>query len=385
MESLFVIDDSRNFHYIFEPIFWKEMYTREYKFIGQKNYPATDLPVAEFRKALDEHTVYEGTIFTENAQEHLVLSGKDDEYMALLRWRGTAKLEIMIGATSRMVAEGIIELIDTLWKPSVITREDVVPFWFWSMGGGGANATKRKLEVFSWKEIEENYIAQTKTNLDLLMQKTPPFEGGRLILWHGEPGTGKTHSIRALAKQWSRWCKAQYIMDPDRFFDSADYMMSVMTGHNDEGWDPDEEIEALPEGGTLADKNKWNLVIVEDADEFLRADAKARQGQALSRLLNTTDGLIGQGLKVIVLITTNAHIGELHPAVHRAGRCLSNIEFASFSPAQAKQWLESRSDEPIDMKVQSKYALSDLYESLQEKKDRQIVTERATVSTGAYL
>ena len=30
--------------------------------------------------------------------------------------------------------------------------------------------------------------------------------GGRLILWHGEPGTGKTHALRALAWEWRKWC-----------------------------------------------------------------------------------------------------------------------------------------------------------------------------------
>ncbi len=79
--------------------------------------------------------------------------------------------------------------------------------------------------------------------------------------------------------------------------------------------------------------------MVEDADELLRADAKRETGQALSRLLNLGDGLIGQGLAVLVLITTNEPLGRLHPAVVRPGRCLAEVEFRPLSAAEAGAWL----------------------------------------------
>ena len=60
---------------------------------------------------------------------------------------------------------------------------------------------------------------------------------------------------------------------------------------------------------------------------------------ALSRLLNVADGLIGQGTNTLLLITTNEPLGRLHPAVRRPGRCLADIEFLPFSPAEARAWL----------------------------------------------
>ena len=48
-------------------------------------------------------------------------------------------------------------------------------------------------------------------------------------------------------------------------------------------------------------------------------DAKERTGQALSRFLNVVDGLIGQGLRLLVLVTSNEELGKLHPAVSRPG------------------------------------------------------------------
>ena len=63
-------------------------------------------------------------------------------------------------------------------------------------------------------------------------------------------------------------------------------------------------------------------------------------GQRLSRLLNVVDGLIGQGLRVLVLVTTNEPLRSLHPAVSRPGRCAAQVEFTAFPPQEADAWLE---------------------------------------------
>ncbi len=41
---------------------------------------------------------------------------------------------------------------------------------------------------------------------------------GRLLLLHGEPGTGKTTALRALAQQWRSWCQVDCVLDPERLF-----------------------------------------------------------------------------------------------------------------------------------------------------------------------
>ena len=84
---------------------------------------------------------------------------------------------------------------------------------------------------------------------------------------------------------------------------------------------------------------RWNLLVVEDADELLRADARSAPGQALSRLLNLADGFIGQGLDVLILLSPNERLGGLTPAVSRPGRCLSEIQFPRFSRQEAASWL----------------------------------------------
>ena len=79
--------------------------------------------------------------------------------------------------------------------------------------------------------------------------------------------------------------------------------------------------------------------MAEDCDDYLRADARERAGASLGRLLNLCDGILGHGLRVVVLLTTNEDVGTLHPAITRPGRCLSAVEFPALTPAEAQVWL----------------------------------------------
>jgi hypothetical protein len=87
------------------------------------------------------------------------------------------------------------------------------------------------------------------------------------------------------------------------------------------------------------DEARWRLLLFEDCDELIRGEAKQRSGQALSRLLNLTDGILGQGRGVLVALTTNEDLRTLHPAVVRPGRCLAQIEIGPLEPAEANAWL----------------------------------------------
>lgn len=83
----------------------------------------------------------------------------------------------------------------------------------------------------------------------------------------------------------------------------------------------------------------WRLLLLEDCDELIQGTQNHPAGSALARLLNLTDGMLGQGTRVLVAITTNEDFRRLHPAVIRPGRCLAQIEMGPFSPAQAGSWL----------------------------------------------
>src|SRR4029079_691355 len=101
------------------------------------------------------------------------------------------------------------------------------------------------------------------------------------------------------------------------------------------GVDDDDEYE--DEGDDTA--KRWRMLLLEDCDELIRADAKRDAGQALARLLNLTDGLVGQGLPVLVCITTNEELSRLHPAITRPGRCAAQIHVGRLTRTEAAVWL----------------------------------------------
>jgi hypothetical protein len=54
------------------------------------------------------------------------------------------------------------------------------------------------------------------------------------------------------------------------------------------------------------------------------------------------DGLLWQGQRCVLLVTTSEPIGRLHPALRRPGRCWAEIEFTPFSGREAGTWLRRR-------------------------------------------
>ena len=229
---------------------------------------------------------------------------------------------------------------------------------------GGFSSTK-VIDVPSWAEVRRNYPAATADHLARLVALDPPSaESGRLMVWYGLPGTGKTTAIRTLVREWSSWCTHHYIIDPERFFNSVPYMASVLSTDSD----------GAEDGGPT-----HRLVVVEDCDEFITADARQRSGNALGRLLNLSDGIMGQGSQVVVLLTTNENVTALHPALTRPGRCLAKVEFRPFTAEQARAWLP----DPGLALPSSTPTLAELFEVVGSTP--RIATQDDTSAPGLYL
>lgn len=291
-----------------------------------------------------------------------------------------------------VAATAMVRLRELLPAPEPIARQEV-PVVFWTYSPQGPMPSVRKIAVPEWDEIRDNYAEATRSGLEHIMRDFRPAHGGQLVLWHGDVGTGKTFALRALAWEWREWCQIHYVVDPDTFFgEHADYLMTVlmqsggmgehvgmlMSMHGagmSRGWTPygpqafdvqgdvfeDGDDDDFPDmlGGS---PKHWRLLVLEDTGELLRPDAKSIIGQGLSRFLNVVDGLIGQGLRVLVLVTTNERIETLHPAVARPGRCAANIEFDPLSEAEAAGWLESHG---VGADAQASRILASLYAQLE--------------------
>ena len=294
----------------------------------------------------------------------ILLRQRVSDHESVLVSAGDVLLEISLGsgmvhvqlaaASSEPIDDVLARLRQELPAPDPSSAHEVT-VTFWTYGPQGPMPSWRSIAVPSWDEIRDNYAQATKAQLEHLMTGFQPAHGGQLVLWHGVAGTGKTFGLRALAWEWRDWCDFHYIVDPDTFFGQhADYLMSVllqpeymggfripsshglivstrMSAYAEMAGDEGEDEE----GGGKA----WRVLVLEDTGELLTPDAKMVIGQGLSRFLNVVDGLIGQGLRVLVLVTTNEPIKKLHPAVARPGRCAANIEFAALADDEAAAWL----------------------------------------------
>lgn len=301
----------------------------------------------------------------------LLLEDRQDEINAVLSRepggpRDVARLQVapnavsawLYGEPERCAATAAL-LEAAIGAVAKVGDPDLVAVRFWHQSSDGAADMLRRVQCPRFAEIAANYPS-CGAELERLIALESPWERGRLVFWHGPPGTGKTWALRALVREWGQMAP-EVITDPDAFFASNAYLQQVLLAEPPTlGWN---------EGTALRAQDRPRLFILEDAPQLVLQESRATQGARIGNLLSMTDGILGQGLRAIFLITTNEKVHRVDPAIRRPGRCLQELELPNFTAEQARAWLAAKrgaASPAADTEIEpgAELSLAELYERL---------------------
>ena len=220
-------------------------------------------------------------------------------------------------------------------------------FAFWQMSDEGCHAQYSYLECPDLDSLKDNYNADTFTEVNRILNLEEPYKHGKIVLWHGPPGNGKTYLIRAAAKYWIKKFDIvpEVIIDPQQLFTYSRYLTTLLLRRT-------------------AKKNQpFRLFIAEDCAQLFSSEGRSQEG--FDRLLNIADGLLGQGQKIVFLFTANERIDNIDPAILRPGRCLQNVLIDNWDMSSACKWLKKHDLlKDHEQNVKEKTSLAELYAML---------------------
>lgn len=306
----------------------------------------------------------------------LLLLNTNKTIFFFIEKRSNDIVELRLSCADKSQLEEIKDGIISHIKPSKLT-DNTVNIACWYQTQHGPTCINKNIECPpADNSIYNNYSQNTREKLQKLVDSELP-SGGKLIVFHGLPGGGKTWFIRYLINKWKTKATYHYVTDPENFFTNVGYLFQVINYDNNNMPAPYGERSDV----NVSQFQKWNIIILEDAGSYIELEEdKAYVNVSLNKLLNITDGLLGQGLKLLLIITTNKEDHKLNPAILRQGRCFANITFNPFSVFEARNWLKEHN--VTDFNINDKQLLlAYLYQILEPEKST-ITTSTINKSMG---
>jgi hypothetical protein len=196
---------------------------------------------------------------------------------------------------------------------------------------GNFNFSKFNINLPETFDIGLNYGSHFESISDKIIQSLHENSSG-LYMLHGKPGTGKTTYIRYLASV----LKKDVIFFPTSFVDEV----------------------TNPSILSLLKKKQDCVMILEDAEKALTKRSLSDQPSLVSTLLNMTDGILGDILKLNVIVTYNCDRQDIDEALLRKGRLKAEYSFQGLKQDQAKKLIKKLD---LDIKAEDNMTLADIY------------------------
>jgi hypothetical protein len=182
-------------------------------------------------------------------------------------------------------------------------------------------------------DIELNYgFDFMKVHETIVKRLNKPNDKG-IILFHGDPGTGKTSYIKYLTR---------LIEEKEILFISPSMAESLS------------EPSIIP----FLMEHKNSILIIEDAEKVI-ADRETNGSSAgVSNILNLTDGILGDCLNIQIVATFNMKREKIDPALLRKGRLIAEHKFGPLSVESTNQLLKHLGNKKT---VDKPMCLADIY------------------------
>jgi adenosyl cobinamide kinase/adenosyl cobinamide phosphate guanylyltransferase len=161
-------------------------------------------------------------------------------------------------------------------------------------------------------DLEMNYGSEAAEKFEKVMEHLSKNKNG-LILFSGDPGTGKSTFIKYITTKTTRKViylssgAAEQLTNPD--------FLSFIMGHRN------------------------SILLLEDAEKVLRS-RDSQDNEAISNILNITDGILGDCLNIMVIATFNIDREKIDSALVRKGRLFLDHHFKALSADDANKLLE---------------------------------------------
>lgn len=226
----------------------------------------------------------------------------DTGFCSLSYYEHENEVDVSVTAVDKNLVEMMVKLV----KSNIIPRKSMGRVYVIGTAPMGGY-TFYNLGMASVKLERENYSDDVIKVYDgIVADLNSVSPSGRLSIFDGPPGTGKTFLIRGILQAVEN---AMFVLVPPE-------MMNILASP--------EMIPLLIRKKASNDIDGPVIFILEDGDNVL-IPRKKENLSLISSLLNFSSGILGSMLDVRVITTTNSPKVDIDPALMRAGRLSDHI------------------------------------------------------------
>jgi len=186
-----------------------------------------------------------------------------------------------------------------------------------------------------------------------------------IAMFHGPPGTGKTHYIRRLLPELSKSGK-RAILIPKHVLGAIEspafneFMLSNFIGQK-------------------------IVFVIEDSESIIskRSSDGGGRSEVVSTLLNVTDGILNDIFSIQVVLTFNTDLKSIDKALLRKGRLIAKYKFDSLNHADSKRLAEHLGVDSTLLKESNN--LAEIYSLKEQDEDEVLINQNLLNKEGTVV